>query len=72
MCVTQRFLWPSGDPQSDAAPLAAPRGLWLGVAHPDVCQQVHQLQSYRWWAVILRNVDSTRLDYTYTCMTLVL
>lgn len=50
MCVTQRFLWPSGDPQSDAAPLAAPRGLWLGVAHPDVCQQVHQLQSYRWWA----------------------
>lgn len=48
MCLGQEFLWPPADAHSDAAPLAAPRGLWLGVAHPDVRQQVHQLQSYRW------------------------
>lgn len=42
------FPWPSADGRSDAAPLAAPRGLRLGAAHPDVCQQVHQLQSSGW------------------------
>lgn len=39
------FPWPSADVRSDAALLAAHRGLRLGAANPDVSQQVHQLQS---------------------------
>lgn len=70
LCVPQRLSWPSADPRSHAAPLAAPRGLWMGAAAPHVRQQVPQLQSCRWWDADAPDAESTPLGSSYTCVTL--